>query len=255
MRNIITLILLLSLYSCKGPATEAITDSAAVMVNEVSPNNNIIGIPIKIGSLEIAQSDFPNEMNWQSAKNACSNLGDGWRLPSNDELIVLYRNKSKIGISSDELYWSSFQDGMNDAWYTAMNDGAQSSRNKVSIIKVRAVRNSLKSESVKSESVISQTKEIGSLEIAQSDFPNEMDWQSAKNACSNLGKGWRLPNNDELNLLFQNKDNIGGFISSSYWSSVQNDDEYAWGWYFGDGKMEEYKKDVKLYVRAVKTKK
>ena len=61
MRNIITLILLLSLYSCKGPATEAITDSAAVLVNEVSPTNNIIGIPIKIGGLEIAQSDFPNE--------------------------------------------------------------------------------------------------------------------------------------------------------------------------------------------------
>jgi hypothetical protein len=255
MKNIITLILFLSIYSCGDSTPEAITDSAAVIANEVSPTNNIIGIPIVIGSLEVAEKDFPNEMNWQSAKNACSNLGDGWRLPSNDELIVLYRNKSKIGILSDELYWSSFQDGMNDAWYTAMNDGAQSSRNKVSIIKVRAVRNSVKSESVKSESVISQTKEIGSLEVAEKDFPNEMNWQSAKNACSNLGKGWRLPTNDELNLLFQNKDNIGGFISSSYWSSVQNDDEYAWGWYFGDGKMEEYKKDVKLYVRAVKTKK
>ena len=97
MRNIITLILLLSLYSCKGPATEAITDSAAVMVNEVSPNNKIIGIPIKIGSLEIAQSDFPNEMNWQSAKNACSNLGKGWRLPNNDELNLLFQNKDNIG--------------------------------------------------------------------------------------------------------------------------------------------------------------
>jgi hypothetical protein len=141
MKNIITLILFLSIYSCGDSTPEAITDSAAVIANEVSPTNNIIGIPIVIGSLEVAEKDFPNEMNWQSAKNA----------------------------------------------------------------------------------------------------------------CSNLGKGWRLPTNDELNLLFQNKDNIGGFISSSYWSSVQNDDEYAWGWYFGDGKMEEYKKDVKLYVRAVKT--
>jgi hypothetical protein len=32
-----------------------------------------------------------------------------------------------------------------------------------------------------------------------------------------------------------------------------DDEEYAMGMYFGDGKLEQYKKDVKLYVRAVKT--
>ena len=62
---------------------------------------------LKIGNLEIAPNDFPNTMNWDDAKITCEALGDGWRLPSKDELYILYKNMDKIGGFSDDGYWSA----------------------------------------------------------------------------------------------------------------------------------------------------
>ena len=66
----------------------------------------IIGKPIKIGDLEITQYDFPKKMNWHDAKKACETLGDGWRLPTKDELNSLYLSPDKIHQKGD-YYWSS----------------------------------------------------------------------------------------------------------------------------------------------------
>ena len=77
---------------------------------------NIIGKPIKIGNIEVAQYDFPKEMNWDDAKKACTELGTGWRLPNNDELelidenmnkILLANRRNKIGWLAQGYYWSS----------------------------------------------------------------------------------------------------------------------------------------------------
>ncbi len=43
--------------------------------------------------------DLVGLMNWDDAKEACENLGDGWRLPTKDELNILYKNKDKIGVA------------------------------------------------------------------------------------------------------------------------------------------------------------
>ena len=56
----------------------------------------IIGKPIKIGNLLVAQHDFPKTMNWNDAKKACAKLGAGWRLPTKDELNLLYQRKGLI---------------------------------------------------------------------------------------------------------------------------------------------------------------
>jgi len=74
------------------------------------PKNNtdykkIIGKPIKIGDLEITQYDFPKKMNWHDAKKACETLGDGWRLPTKDELNSSYF--SQIDGVYFNWYWSS----------------------------------------------------------------------------------------------------------------------------------------------------
>ena len=39
---------------------------------------------------------------------------------------------------------------------------------------------------------------------------------------------WYLPSKDELNLLYLNKVAIGGFASSSYWSSTEANANLAW---------------------------
>jgi len=92
------------------------------------PMGLITGTTVKIGNLEIAQYDFINSMDWRNANKVCANLGEGWRLPTKEELSVLYKNKDKIVINSpfensfgdvtnfnDEygscLFWSSSERG------------------------------------------------------------------------------------------------------------------------------------------------
>ena len=78
-------------------------------LESLSPNVilDIIGKSIKIGNLEVAEKDFPNTMTWDDAKKACKVLGDGWRLPTIDELNTLYINKDKFGGFADKYCWSS----------------------------------------------------------------------------------------------------------------------------------------------------
>jgi hypothetical protein len=103
---------------------------------------NIIGKPVKIGNLEIAQYDFPNILNWVDANKACEELGNGWRLPSEQELDYLYQNTVVIGSFMEDYYWSSTMDGFEMAWAQDFKDidGIRISSAKVEKFHVRAVR-------------------------------------------------------------------------------------------------------------------
>ena len=64
--------------------------------------------------------------------------------------------------------------------------------------------------------------------VAENDFPETMPLDEAIEACADLGDGWRLPTMDELNLMYENKDKIGGFAKEYYWNStVAYDDDMA----------------------------
>jgi len=103
-----------------------------------------------------------------------------------------------------------------------------------------------------SNPIIGKTIKIGYLEVAQNDFPKLMNWDDAKKACENLGRGWRLPTKDELNILCQNKSKIGGFADGFYWSSTEGDLNFAWVQVFFDGDQGSNGKDGAGYVRAVR---
>ena len=49
----------------------------------------IIGIPILIDKILVAQNDFLFKMNCQDAKYECKKLGKGWKLPTKKELNIL----------------------------------------------------------------------------------------------------------------------------------------------------------------------
>ncbi len=100
------------------------------------------------------------------------------------------------------------------------------------------------------------TVKIGNLEVMTEDL-GAQNWENAKKACKNLGDGWRLPSKNELNLLNENKEKIGGFAEHWYWSSTDfKKKKYtAWVQYFGDDlrtQMYNYKYST-CYVRAVRT--
>ncbi|MHB1277927.1 MAG: Lcl domain-containing protein [Bacteroidia bacterium] len=81
----------------------------------------ILGTPVKVGSIEVAQFDFPEEMAWKDAKKAWTKVGEGWRLPSSNELELLYDNKEKIGGFKDNQYWSSGRATFSKTGYVILN--------------------------------------------------------------------------------------------------------------------------------------
>lgn len=102
----------------------------------------IIGKPYRIGSLEIAQFDFPKPMYNNQAINACRGLGGGWRLPTKTEMNILYRNKSKIKIGgfSYDLYWGDNEDKDYPSISQNFSNGEQQVVYEDDRMRVRAVR-------------------------------------------------------------------------------------------------------------------
>ncbi|MFZ4414370.1 MAG: DUF1566 domain-containing protein, partial [Bacteroidales bacterium] len=85
---------------------------------------------------------------------------------------------------------------------------------------------------------------------AQGAFP------CAAKLCYDLVLGgysdWYLPSKDELNILYINKNSIGGFTSNSYWSSSEYSNTHAFCILFGDGFQGYSGKSSLGYVRAIR---
>ena len=149
MKKLFTILLVTILTSC---------ESSLQLPKPPKDNTdykNIIGKSVKIGIFEIAQYDFPKKMNWDDAFRACDALGDGWRLPTREELVLIYKNKYKIGGFTSHKYWSStkfdykFGDSLDlsskefvstIAWYQDFYFGGQGYDGKRNAGYVRAVR-------------------------------------------------------------------------------------------------------------------
>jgi hypothetical protein len=76
------------------------------------------------------------------------------------------------------------------------------------------------------------------LEVADQDLPNRMLWENAMRACEGLGNGWRLPDKDELEAMYEqlHKQGRGNFKNAWYWSSSQGSG-YPWVVTFNDGRV------------------
>lgn len=87
---------------------------------------------------EVYPSDL-EKMNWDDAVKACTDLGEGWRLPTKDELNAMYEQLS-IGGFADSYYWSSTEFDNYDAWLQFFGDGFHGNGSKYYSYHVRAVR-------------------------------------------------------------------------------------------------------------------
>lgn len=63
---------------------------------------------------------------------------------------------------------------------------------------------------------------------------------------------WYLPSADELELLYNRKDVVGGFTSLDYWSSTENGSGFAWYRSFVPGNRATDPKGVVYAVRAIR---
>jgi hypothetical protein len=116
--------------------------------------------------------------------------------------------------------------------------------------------------------IIGTPYKLNNLLIAQYDFPNSMTYEDAKFMCSKLGEGWRLPTKYELNQIYENKDQIKGFVSQLqvqndseyytdpniyYWSGTEWGDTYVWIQGFTNINLGLTDRNSYLFVRAVNT--
>ena len=93
-------------YLDKGENSNS-TKSVNELKSEVYKSN--------VSNLEIAQFDI-NELEGttiEEAKLLCSNIGKGWRLPTKNELIIMYNHRDEINLektTTDLLYYVGLED-------------------------------------------------------------------------------------------------------------------------------------------------
>ena len=55
----------------------------------------------------VAESNYKIELDWNEAINTSLLLGQNWRLPTKEELYLIYLNKDALKIKEEGAYWSS----------------------------------------------------------------------------------------------------------------------------------------------------
>jgi hypothetical protein len=92
-------------------------------------------------SIEISSANL-SPMTWAEAVEACKALGDGWRLPTKEELDWMYQHKDKISGFGEGWLWASTHYS-NYAWGQRFSDGNQGGSSKYDTYAVRACRDLL----------------------------------------------------------------------------------------------------------------
>ena len=95
--------------------------------------------------IQVADTDFPEMMTRYDAKNTCGILGNGWRLPTQNELCGMYilhkKGKGDFKKCDDDGLWCCYY-SIDYPWYFSFHDGEafEHFRDRDSTGFVRAVR-------------------------------------------------------------------------------------------------------------------
>ncbi|HOR60860.1 MAG TPA: DUF1566 domain-containing protein [Bacteroidales bacterium] len=100
--------------------------------------------------------------------------------------------------------------------------------------------------------------QVGNIHVQKQDITTlSVNWESAKYYCehSNVGgySDWRLPTLVEMQMIYSNKDVIGGFKDTSYWTSDNFSSVEYYTKHFGSGKETYFRFNSTLKVRAVRS--
>jgi hypothetical protein len=178
-----------------------------------------IGRPYILGNFKIAQFDFKDSLNRVGTKKMLSKLGEGWRLPTIEEMKQINLNKEYLDNLTEEVYWVS-NNYSNDsilAFSTLKNEIVHAHLDSNFHIRpVSFVNGSLKS-------IVGTPYRKGKLEVAEFDFNTTMNWNDANFECEKLGEGWRLPTQMEMNELVMERNRLG-LSPNFYWCSEFNID-------------------------------
>ncbi|MBW6533911.1 MAG: hypothetical protein K0B11_02785 [Mariniphaga sp.] len=94
------------------------------------------------------------------------------------------------------------------------------------------------------------------LEIWEEDLHTKMTKVEAEKVCSQLGEGWRLPDREEMEVIYDElfRKNEGNFKSKgAYWISDLTPDDFLLSFDFREGTTYMSVESSKEWVRPVKT--
>jgi hypothetical protein len=165
-----------------------------------------------INGIEIAESDFTDEMTFEDAMIACEKLGDGWRLPTIREAIEIFdKNPYLLGEFNNTSYCTSSLSMGNEVWLHLHSEqkDQQSAESTDYPSRVRAVRThdinaveaAKKSYLIEIadalKGYIDRNKENIILTKYNEFFGKKLEgqftWFEATEICNLLNDGWRLP--------------------------------------------------------------
>ena len=94
-----------------------------------------------------------------------------------------------------------------------------------------------------------------SIEIAAADLPEELNWKTAEKFCTEKGDGWRLPELNELELIYHAIQKIKehNINADFYWSSTESGDYAAYYFNFRNGYSTYIVKGHKNSIRMIRT--
>ena len=108
-----------------GTATNQTTSNPKQTVNV---SNSSIDF-VRVGKIDIMTKDL-GEFNYSQAKNAIQALGEGWRLPNESELLIMFNNQDKIGQlrkkpmlrNQNQIFWGAYLGGSFSNYLVIMNN-------------------------------------------------------------------------------------------------------------------------------------
>lgn len=116
---------------------------------KIFSNQYVIDYPLLINlsedtneQLEVYPMDYEKLFDWNEANAECQKLSDGWRLPTVDEMSLIYDQLfvKDLGFFQEKEYWCSNEDNGQEALYYCFNPVGYSMESKMNKFKIRPVR-------------------------------------------------------------------------------------------------------------------
>lgn len=90
----------------------------------VLSQKDFIGKPIRFAFVEVAQNDYPKELTYDEAIEITKSVGNGWRLPTKEELLKMYEKRDFIkGFEWGAYYLTDEVYGKNLVYAVEFADG------------------------------------------------------------------------------------------------------------------------------------
>lgn len=173
---------------------------------KTSPDTSVLKSKIlaqdfyKTTFLDIFETDFKQELNYYDAQKACTNLGENWRLPTLDELEVIFKNSKDYDTPhfynnfNNTYYWTSTEYNKFNAWVLMPKYNSTFPKPKYESTFAKEFFGKSNTFNVRAVKFITFDVLIENPKIS-------LKYSDINSIVIGLGDGWRIPSKYELRML------------------------------------------------------